>query len=237
MDAVPNGGLLRELEGSSALIIDGVFSPSECRNYVAGLYAARAEWTSDFGDEQFSLGRAFYTHFEQDRCKLYFADARASDARVERWLPGLQRRMLELVERVTGGVCFARRGFCGPGVHVFPAGEKVAREGGVIHFDTEGLPEHHCRSRKPALSVVAMLQPPETGGGLKLWGVRYAGHEFPDAATVAKQAITAEYRAGSAIVFDSYRLHQIQAFGGKLDRISATVHAAEVDRGRWETWF
>ncbi len=230
-------GLIAELERNWAISIEGVLEAGVCREYVAALYAARAEWVSDFGGEQFCLGRAFYTHLEQDRCREYFANARASDERVERVMPGLSRRILALVQSITDGQCFPRRAFCGPGVHVFVAGEKVAGEGGVIHFDTEGLAAHHCERRKRALSVVLMLGPPESGGGLKLWGARYAGRDAADARELAGPSIVAEYREGSAIVFDSYRLHQIQPFAGRRDRVSATVHAAEVDPGRWETWF
>jgi hypothetical protein len=235
-DLARPGNALPQLDRAFGLAVDGVFSATESADYVRALYSARGDWVSDFGAEQFSLGRAFYTHFEQDRCREYFADAAASDARVERTLPGFSRRMLGVVELLTGGACFARRGFCGPGVHVFPAGEKVAREGGVVHFDTEGLPEQHARRRKRALTVVVMLGLPESGGGLKLWNARYAGSDF-----VADEqrgvVCEARYTVGSALVIDSYRLHQIQPFGGTRDRISATVHAAEVDPGRWETWF
>jgi hypothetical protein len=229
--------LLSELDRCWALAVDGVLDAATCERYLGALYAARAEWVSDFGGEQFSLGRAFYTHLEQDLCREYFVNARASDARVERVLPGLQARLLALVRAVTGGECFPRRGFCGPGVHVFPAGEKVAREGGVVHSDTEGLPDHHCQRRKRALSVVLMLGLPERGGGLKLWGARFAGRDALDARRVQAPAVVTEYRTGSVVVFDSYRLHQIQPFDGARDRVSATVHAAEIDPGRWETWF
>ena len=54
---------------------------------------------------------------------------------------------------------------------------------------------------------------------------------------LAAPAVVTEYRTGSVVVFDSYRLHQIQPFDGARDRITATVHAAEIDPGRWETWF
>jgi hypothetical protein len=43
--------------------------------------------------------------------------------------------------------------------------------------------------------------------------------------------------AGDAVLIDSRRLHQIRPFRGKRDRISITLHAVEVDRGVWETWF
>jgi len=229
--------LLDDLAQSLFLRIDDVVSADECGAYLAALYAARTEWVSAFGGEQFSLGRAFYTHFEQEQSKAYFDGARASDERVERVLPGLQQRMRGLVERITSGHVFPRRGFCGAGVHVFPHGEKVAREGGVIHFDTEGLTSEHCRKQKRALSVVLMLRQPERGGGLKVWDVRYSGRDRASQNELRARSALLDYREGSAAVFDSYRLHQIQPFQGTLDRVSVTLHAAEVDRGRWETWF
>jgi len=228
---------LSDLEQRFALCVAGVFTPSELADYQAALYRARDEWVRDFDGEQFCFGRAFYTHFEQDRCQAYFADACASDQRVERHLPGMQQRMLALVERVTGGQVFPRRGFCGPGVHIFPAGEKVAREGGVIHFDTEGLTPEHSRKRKRALSVVVMLSQPEAGGGLKLWAARYTGRDAALDSELSGPSSLVSYDEGTAVVFDSFRLHQIQPFEGTRDRVTATVHAAEVDPGRWETWF
>jgi hypothetical protein len=230
-------GVVAQLEQAHAVVVDGVFTVTECAELTERTALARSAWVPAFGGEQFSLGRAFYAHFEQSECREYFADAAASDARVEQHLPGLQRRMLDFVGSVTGGVCFARRGFCGAGVHVFPAGEKVSREGGVLHFDTEGLPTHHVGLRKRALSVVVMLGAPERGGGLKVWGARYSGADHPSKADLTTPAQVIEYVSGRAIVIDSYRLHQIQPFGGARDRVSATLHAAEIDPGRWETWF
>ncbi|WP_437682216.1 hypothetical protein [Sorangium sp. So ce131] len=220
-----------------ALEVPRVFSEAERVALVAGVYAARAEWTPDFGGEQFSLGRAFYTHLEQGLSRRYFADAAASDARVERYLPGLQRRMRELVAAITGAPAQPRRGFCGPGVHIFPAGEKVAREGGVLHFDTEGLSDYHLARRLRAITVVVMLELPDADGGLKLWDVLYDGRDDADDEARSAQSLVARYSPGGALVIDSYRLHQIQPFPGGRDRISATVHAAELDSGRWETWF
>ncbi|WP_437330081.1 hypothetical protein [Sorangium sp. So ce381] len=225
------------LDGHFALEVPRVFSEAERAALVAGVRAARSEWTADFGGEQFSLGRAFYTHLETGRSRLYFADAAASDARVERHLPGLQRRMRELVAALTGGLAQSRRGFCGPGVHIFPAGEKVAREGGVVHFDTEGLSDYHLARRLRAITVVVMLELPDADGGLKLWDVLYDGRDDPGDEALSARSLVAGYSPGGALVIDSYRLHQIQPFPGDRDRISATVHAAEIDNGRWETWF
>ncbi|HET9954415.1 MAG TPA: hypothetical protein VFQ61_07920 [Polyangiaceae bacterium] len=228
---------LEALASHRALAIDGVFGVDECAAYVRAVQDARAEWVSAFGNEQFSLGRAFYTDLEQDRCGEYFRGARASDASVERHLPGMQAALRELVARVTGGRSFPRRGFCGPGVHIFPAGEKVARSGGVVHFDTEGLTPHHLRARKRALSVIVMLGLPESGAAIRVWDVFYAGRDRATASELRKPSSAFKYSLGGAIVIDSYRLHQILPFQGQQDRISATVHAAEVDPGCWETWF
>jgi hypothetical protein len=201
------------------------------------VYDGRDAWTEDFGGEQYCLGRAFYTHLEEDREDDYFGDPAASDATVEQWTPGLQAAMRELVARVTKGRVVQRRGWCGPGVHVFPPGEPVAERGGVCHFDTEGLVAEHIARRLPAITIVAMFQPPASGGGLKVWDTLYAGHDHPTDAELAAPSEVVEYRVGDVVLIDSYRLHQIQPFGGERERISATVHAAEVDPGLWETRF
>jgi hypothetical protein len=221
-----------------AVCVPGLLPRAECERHVRGVYAGRADWTADFDGEQFSLGRAWYTHLEQDRSDEYFANARASDAAVERWCPGLQGALTGMAAALVGGDARPRPGWCGPGVHVFPAGEWVSREGGVVHFDTEGLSESHIARRGRAFTLVLMLQPPLHGGGLRVWGLTYKGEdEVDDDVLEGAEAETITYGVGDLVVIDSYRLHQIQPFGGGLDRISATVHAAEVSPGRWELWF
>lgn len=220
-----------------ALVLPRFFSIAQCERWVRGVYDGREEWTEDFGGEQFCLGRAFYTHLEEDREDDYFDAPEDSDAVVERWTPGLQAAMRELIARVTKGRVVQRRGWCGPGVHVFPPGEPVAERGGVCHFDTEGLVADHLARRLPAITIVAMFQPAASGGGLKLWDTLYDGRDHPTDAELAAPSEVFEYGVGDVIAIDSYRLHQIQPFGGDRERISATVHAAEVDPGLWETWF
>jgi hypothetical protein len=122
-------------------------------------------------------------------------------------------------------------------VHVFPPGGPVAERGGVVHFDTEGLAANHVRTRAPAITLVAMLQPPEAGGGLRVWDVTYDGHDHPTEAELAMPSEVIVSRPGDVVLIDSYRLHQIQPFTGGLDRISATVHAARIDPTQWECWF
>ncbi|MBX3226153.1 MAG: hypothetical protein KIT84_28730 [Labilithrix sp.] len=216
-----------------------VFDAATCARWVEGVYAARDEWTHDFDGEQFSLGRAFYTHLEEGRSKDYFEDVAGSDERVERFAPGLQAAMRALVARVTGARAVPRRGWCGPGVHVFPPAAPVSQRGGVVHFDTEGLASRHLASRRPAITLVAMLQPPEDAseGGLKVWDVLYTGHDHPTDEELAERTELVPYALGDVVLIDSYRLHQIQPFTGARERISATVHCAEVDAGLWETWF
>jgi hypothetical protein len=256
MSEAPRSGeapLLPLLETSLAIQVPLAIDAERAARWAAGVRDAREAWVSDFGGAQFSLGRAWYTHLEQDRSADYFAKASASDALVEHACPGLQAAMRDLVARVVGAGAGApvvpRAGWCGPGVHVFPAGGLVATRGGEIHFDTEGLPPAHIAARAPALTLVVMLQPPVSGGGLRVWDAMYEGedsrtYEAADGAdddedddeSSERMYLTCKYEAGTLVGIDSYRLHQIQSFAGDVDRISATCHAAFV-AGAWETWF
>jgi hypothetical protein len=221
-----------------AVVVRGALSPAERARWVRGVLDAEPEWTEDFDGDQLCLGRAFYTHLETDRAALYFDGAAASDARVERHAEGLQGAMRALLEDAVGGHVVPRAGWCGAGVHVFPRGKTVARRGGVRHFDTEGLAEEHTARRAPAVSLVAMLLPPSRGGGLRLWPVLYAGEDHVDDDDLrAGAASVIELGPGDVVLFDSYRLHQIQPFEGDGPRISATLHGAEIDAGLWESWF
>lgn len=230
-------GALEALASSWAVVLERCFDEERCVRWVDGTYAAREVWTSDFGGEQYCLGRAFYTHLEEGKSAAYFANATASDALVEAHVPGLQAAMIELAARVVGGKVVRRRGWCGPGVHVFPPSGPVAARGGVRHFDTEGLAGRHIERGLPAITLVAMLQATETDGGLRVWDVRYEGRDHPTADEIASPNTVVSSRTGDVVVIDSYRLHQIQPFGGSRERISATVHAARVDADVWASWF
>lgn len=214
----------------------GALTERRARSWASRVLRARAGWTSDFGGEQFALGRAFYTHLETGSSAAYFRDVAASDARVEAALPGLQSFMRDLLGAMVGGTTRQRPGFCAAGVHVFPAGEHLSREGGVVHFDLEGLTPHQLRRRARAVTLVVMLQAPARGGGLKLWDHAWQGRPEPDPDELPPPRAMRS-RAGDAVLIEAYRLHQIESFAGDLDRISATLHAAEVDRDVWETWF
>lgn len=231
------GDVAAELERSCAVVLSGWFTDEECARWVRGVQAARDAWTHDFGGEQYSLGRAFYTHYEEGKSAAYFDDPAASDALVERHAPGLQAAMRDLVARVTSAArVVPRRGWCGPGVHVFPPRGPVSSRGGVVHFDTEGLTSRHAEALRPAITIVGVLQSAD-GGGLRVWNVRYSGHDHPTAQELAAENAVVEYRVGDVVVIDSYRLHQIQPFDGDRERITATTHAAEIDHDLWEHWF
>lgn len=225
------------LQGRVAVLSRGAMRPAEAAELTRRVLAARDRWTADFGGEQFALGRAFYTHLETGRAKEYFAGAAASDAVVEDVLPGVQGRTLSLLAQLLGGQVRRRPGFCGPGVHVFPAGGKVARAGGVVHYDLEGLTEHQKRRGHPAVTLVWTLQPAAWGGGLRLWDQLFDGREDTDLDPAQAPHVTVRAEAGDAVLIDSRRLHQIRPFRGPADRVSVTLHAVEVDRGVWETWF
>lgn len=216
--------------------IPGAMPPSEATAFAARVLAARDAWTPAFGEEQWSLGRAFYTHLEEGLDGDYFRLAAASDAEVERRAPGLQRAVLALASRALGAPVHRRPGFCGPGVHVFLDGDPVAARGGVVHFDTEGLTPAQLSARTPAATLVLMLRPADEDGGTTVWSVGYEGRDHPTPGELAAPATTLRYGCGDAALIDAYRLHQIRPFAGG-PRISATAHLARRPDGAWECWF
>lgn len=224
-------------EEALAGVVRGAWSAAECADLAARVRDAREHWTADFGGEQYTLGRAFYTHLETGRAGEYFAAVRGADALVERVLPGVQARVRADFGRAVGGVARARPGFCGPGVHVFPAGSKVALAGGVAHWDVEGIAPLHLARRCRAASLVLMLQPGATHADLTLWHARWDGRDEPSRRALAAPREVLRYGVGDLAVFSSYRLHRIEAFAGETDRVSLTLHGVEVDAGVWETWF
>jgi hypothetical protein len=214
----------------------GAVDRGRCDAWVRGVYEGRDAWVHDFKGAQHSLGRAWYTHLEQERAREYFTRTKESDAIVERYCPGLQKTMRELASRSVDGPVVQREGWCGAGVHVFPANGLCSKKGGDIHFDDEGLTPAHKQDRAPAFTLVLMLQPAETGGGLKVWDVLFRGTNAYEDEDLDRPSTVAEYEVGDLVVMDSYRLHQIQPFSGVRDRVSATIHLAYV-AGQWESWF
>jgi hypothetical protein len=229
--------LVERLQRHAAVGVRAAMPAAEATSLASRVLAAEEDLGDDFGGEQRSLGRPWYTHMETGRAAEYFRDAAASDARVERVAPGVQDRTLAALQSIVGGVVRRRHGFCGPGIHVFPPGEKVARRGGVFHYDLEGLTATWRSTLPRAVSVVWMLQPPTSGGGLSLFNKVYGGENWPMDEDPGVRRTTTRMRAGDLLVFSSYRLHRINGFRGERARVSVTCHAVEVDGGVWDAWF
>ncbi len=239
-DALRSGTVdfLSLLDAHLGVRVPGYLPPETCAHLARRVYAGRPFWISDFGGAQYSLGRAWYTHLEQDREKEYFAHASGSDAQVERLMPGFQAQLRDTVSTLVKAPAHQRPGWCGPGVHIFPAGKWLSQNGGDIHFDNEGLSEAQLARRSRALTLVLMLQPPESGGALRLWDVMYSGYDGYIEYAPSAPSADVHYGIGELLVLDSYRLHQIQPFLGPRDRVSATAHAAlDEASGAWEVWF
>ncbi len=230
------GAPIARLDDHLAVHYEGALTRRECVGFTRGVYAARSVWVPNFEGVQFTLGRAYYTHLETDREDEYFDNVETSDRDVDRFVPGLADRLLAMIALFVGADVARRPGFCGPGVHVFPAGQYVSHHGGDVHWDVEGLLEDEVARHADALSAVLMLQPAAQGGGLRLWDKRY---EDEDSDEEPGSAPSEEilYGAGDLVIFDSYRLHQICASSGPLDRISATCHAVRTEGGEWQAWF
>jgi hypothetical protein len=228
------GGGLKELDLAWAVAAPVLAAPLAAE-WVTAVMKAREAWTPAFHGEQFSLGRAFYTHDEEGKAAHYFAKCAESDALVEAHLPGMQAALRGHLSTAVGAPVRPRARWCGAGVHVFPAGGHVAVNGGVVHSDCEGLTEHHRRLQLPAVTLVVMLSVMERGGGLRLWGRRDLG--VADAGASSTPRARMAYRAGEGVLMDSYRFHQIEPFADPWDRVSITLHAARSEGGVWESWF
>jgi hypothetical protein len=226
---------LERLRDHLAVHFQGVLSRRECAAYARGVYAGRAAWVPNFDGVQFTLGRAYYVHLETDREEEYFDNVDAADAEVERFVPGLVDRLLGMLRLCVGSEMGRRPDFCGPGVHIFPAGEYVSHHGGDVHWDVEGLTEEWAAAHLDTLSAVLMLQPAAQGGGLRVWDTIYED-EDSDEEPGSSGSEEIVYGAGDLVILDSYRLHQICASSGPLDRISATAHCVRTETG-WQAWF
>jgi hypothetical protein len=219
-----------------AVVYRAAITRDECEAFVDCIYEARAEWIENFGGASYTLGRAYYTDLEQGREGDYFELAEASDAMIARAAPGLASRVYDLLGAAVGAWVEQREGWCGPGVHVFPPLGAVAREGGDVHYDTEGLLDEQLAVRAPAVTCVLMLQPAEFGGGLRVWDQCARADERVEVPQPGVRSEIIHYAPGDLVVIDAYRLHQIMPFGGASERVSATAHAVWTG-ARWEVWF
>ena len=104
-----------------------------------------------------------------------------------------------------------------------------------MHWDIEGLGDDEVTAHAEALTAVLMVQPAAQGGGLRVWDKVYDDEDTDEDPGSARSEVIL-YGAGDLVIIDSYRLHQICASSGPLDRMSATAHAVRTDEG-WQAWF
>jgi hypothetical protein len=230
------------LQRGGVLRLPALLASCDAESAACAVQAARTDWVESFGGDQFALGGAWYTHVEDGRARHYFRDAARFDKLVARALPALQEQVVTVLAALLGARTRRRAGWCGPAVVVFPPDGPVARAGGSIHVDCEGLEEQDLAQLPPAWSFVCILQlnpcgdARPVGGGLRVWSSRYAGKCAPEPGTTNVDSELVTLAAGDAVVFDSYRLHQIQPFSSNAPRMALTAHAKLLADGSYSVW-
>jgi len=228
--------LWHQMQDFAALHIYSVLPKEICEDIVTKVYKNKEHWNSDFEGLQFSFGQAYYPHLEAGTTEEYFEKVPNSDELFNKALPGLQEMAMKFLSSIVGGYVQQREGWSGPGIHIFPANGYAANNAGEIHFDLDGIADEDRIALSPAVTMILMLQPPTTGGGLKVWNTKYAGRTADELALNEIPSTIVEYAIGDLVFINSYTLHQIQPFQSQCDRISLTVHS--IYNGEcWDCWF
>lgn len=242
---LPNGaGFESLITGHAAVCFKEMFSQGEVAAMVKAMYASKEAWSEGFGGEQFALGDAWYHYAEQEiDFEEYAAKAEQSRANVEKYIPGLEKRVIDFLSPLARpGTLEVREGWAGPGLMLFPTGAHVSRNGGSIHYDTDAFTDEELAD--PGLSMfsfVCMLQKPERGGNLTIWNKYFdrQGHRFQayDPATHGKvDSYVVDYTPGDLWMLRGMNAHQIGSFSGSVDRIALTFHIYK-DGYDWRMWF
>lgn len=228
------------VEDADVIVFSEFLAQDELQNIVHTIYDQRQLWTPAYGGEQFSFGQVWYSYQETGRESEYFQLAEESNLLLENHLPGLYGKILDFIRSVQQNEPVTIRDkWAGPGLVIFPAHGHCAEAGGDAHFDWAGLTQDQLNDHyAEAYSFIAMIQKPEKGGGLRVWGLRYKpGDEVdPDTPSPDEESILLDYQVGDMVVIDSFKMHAIQSFEGNTDRISLTFHIAK-EHGIWHVWF
>lgn len=228
--------LWHQMQKYAALHIQSVLPINACEDIVRKVYEHTEHWNSDFDGLQFSFGQAYYPHLEAGTTDTYFEKVEVSDRMFNQALPGLQEFAMKLLSSIVGGYVQQREGWSGPGIHIFPIDGYAAKNAGEVHFDLDGISDKDRMALSPAVTLIVMLQPPSTGGGLKVWNTKYAGFDALELNIETIENSILEYKIGDVVAINSYTLHQIQPFTSTVDRISLTVHS--IFNGEcWDCWF
>jgi len=240
----PQLDLAETLRVVSAAKREAFLSHEQCRAAAAKLVELRPFWSRDYHGEQFSYPDNFYARANDGGASTYFARAaEANDGMVEHF-PEERRLLLAYLGRLLPGrEVRVRPGWLGPAFVIFPAGEFLSREPGPVHIDLEGLAEMDLHSSETIyFSVICMIQPPDEGGGVRVWNRRLEGDRaledrfLDQARAVPEEAIEVTYRAGDLLAINSLSPHQILQFGGARDRITLNAFAV-ADSRSCNVWF
>ncbi len=242
---VPNSNprkLENFLENSLAVCFEHFFSQKEVADILARFYKARHLWTSGFDGEQFALGEVWYHYRDTDGLfEDYTAKAADSIKTFNTILPTLYPKIVTFLRQVLAPapVDF-RDGYAGPGIVIFPPDEYVAKNGGPLHYDWEGLlPEEYKNNQTEAYSFVSMLSKPQTGGNLRIVDTMYdpsRDDNMGDLIITGMKECEVDYLPGEMWMFRSMMAHGIQSFTGEKDRVCLTFHLLKRDE-KWLLWF
>jgi hypothetical protein len=221
------------VDGAAATVVRDVFAADD----VAAMSDALATARPPGGNAGlWALGVPWFA-YGADHAEAYAANAVRVNRFVQRLLPWLHRHVLGWCARVAGEPVELREDWGGPGIVVFPAAV-AAGSAGDIHFDWEGIVREPAGLATEVYSVISMVDKPESGGGLRVWGLT-CGADGAGEASVADAAGAADavvyYRPGDAVVINGLDLHQIDAFAGARDRACLTFHVARLSQG-WRVW-
>lgn len=248
-DEAAGAGFAGLIEGAAATVVRDVFSADDVAAMSGALATARPPGANA---GLWALGVPWFA-YGADHAEAYAANAARVNRFIARVLPWLHRHVLGWCERVAGEPVALREGWGGPGIVVFPAAV-AAGAAGDIHFDWEGIIHEPTGLATETYSVISMVDKPESGGGLRVWGLgcgagedgpgdaagsaaaRATGGDEPAVADAAGAVDTVvDYRPGDAVIIDGLDLHQIDAFAGDRDRACLTFHVARLAQG-WRVW-
>jgi hypothetical protein len=241
----PDGaGFESLIEGHAAVCFKDFIPQANIAPMVKAMYAAKDVWSEGMGGEQFALGDAWYHYAEEGvDFEEYGSQAKQSRANVEKYVPGLEKRVIDFLSPLArAGTLDVREGWAGPGIMLFPAGAYVSNNGGSIHFDTDAFTDEELADPNLTMfSFVCMLQKPERGGNLTIWNKHFdrRGERFQtyDPKTQGEvESCLVDYQPGQLWMLRGMNAHQIGSFSGATDRICLTFHIFK-EGADWRMWF
>lgn len=222
------------------------FTQQQVKNIVSAFYNARSDWSEGFKGQQYSLGEVWYHYAETNEgVETYREQAVNSRDIFEKHIPGLHAHILNfLCDTLNTSSVSIRDGWAGPGIVSFLSQNYVAKNGGGLHYDIEGLSVEEMTDPAFELySFVSMLQKPDSGACLYTWDKRYDHNDAKDrenspmmSSVAGKKRAYINYQLCDLWMFKGLNAHHIEKFTGDLDRICLTFHIAKRN-DHWDVWF